>query len=172
MAPADKTSSRLRVAHLNPRQPTPFVLEPDAVTRNALARELGLIDLPALHFSGQIAPAMNDAWRLEGDMTARVVQPCVVTLEPVPADLHESVTRLYSPHAADPETDDAEMPDDEIERLGQYIDLAAVMAEALALALPLYPRAPGAELAPADADAETRRPFAGLADLMKKKDGA
>lgn len=171
MAPADRNSSRLRVAHLNPRQPTAFAVEPDAETRAALARDLGLIELPALRFEGRIAPAMNDAWRLDGELVARVVQPCVVTLEPVPADLRETAVRLYSPHAADPQGDDAEMPDDEIEPLGQYIDLAAVMAEALALALPQYPRAPGAELdapAPDPAEAEVRRPFAGLADLMKK----
>ena len=56
------------------------------------------------------------------------------------------------------------------------IDLAEVAAEALALALPLYPRAPGAELgtlvaapdgvAPlSDADL---KPFAGLAALARK----
>lgn len=171
MAPADKNNSRLRVAHLNPRQPTPFVLEPDANTRAALAQEMGLIKLPALRFAGKIAPAMNDAWKLDGNLVARVVQPCVVTLSPVPADLREPVTRLYSPHAADPDGEDAEMPDDEVEQLGQYIDLAAVMAEALALALPLYPRAAGAQLDDPDVDEDdVRRPFAGLADLMKKKD--
>ena len=33
--------------------------------------------------------------------------------------------------------------DDTIEKLGREIDLAAVMIEALSLALPLYPRADG-----------------------------
>jgi len=52
------------------------------------------------------------------------------------------------------------------------------MLEALQLALPLYPRAPGAELGSIEAAApgsaplepEARRPFAGLADLMKEQD--
>jgi hypothetical protein len=53
------------------------------------------------------------------------------------------------------------------------------MSEALALALPLYPRAPGAEFQEAAASApgaapltrESTRPFAGLADLWKKNHG-
>jgi uncharacterized metal-binding protein YceD (DUF177 family) len=64
----------------------------------------------------------------------------------------------------------------------EVIDLPAIAAEALALALPLYPRAPGAELGPTqhahegvtplqDADL---KPFAGLSALAAKltpKDG-
>ena len=66
--------------------------------------------------------------------------------------------------------------DDESEPLGQWIDPAAVMVEALALEIPEYPRANGAELgqvvytkpgeiAMTDEDA---RPFAGLAGLRQK----
>ena len=74
------------------------------------------------------------------------------------------------------------MPDDDtIEPLPDVIDLGAVLAEALALNLPLYPRADGAHLDQAvftepgklpmtDEDA---RPFAGLAglrDQLKSED--
>jgi uncharacterized metal-binding protein YceD (DUF177 family) len=61
------------------------------------------------------------------------------------------------------------------------IDACAVMMEALTLALPPYPRAAEADFAGAAAapegaapltDEETTRPFAGLADLLKKGDGA
>lgn len=65
------------------------------------------------------------------------------------------------------------MPDETLEPLGQFIDLAAVMAEELALALPEYPRAAGVEFAPASPDpvSDTRRPFAGLDKLLRKPDG-
>lgn len=172
MTDSEKTASRLRVGHLNPKKPTPFLIEPDRQTLAAIAEELGLTGLSDLRFKGQLTPAINDGWQLEGDLTAQVVQPCIVTLEPVPSRVTDHVRRLYSPHAAEPEGDEVEMPDDEVELLGRDIDLAAVMTEALALALPLYPRAAGAELdTPAEPDqdtVETRRPFAGLADLMKK----
>ena len=64
------------------------------------------------------------------------------------------------------------MPDETLEPLGQFIDLAAVMIEELALALPAYPRAPGVafDAAPAEPPAETRRPFAGLDRLLRDRD--
>ena len=161
--------SRFRVAHLNPRQPTEFALAPDAAARAALAAQLGLVELPKLRFSGQIRAVAQDGWEVTGALTARVVQPCVVTLAPVTTDLAEPVDRVFSPHVTAPEGDETEMPDDTLEPLGQFIDLAAIMAEALSLALPLYPRASGAALEPGatDDDEPARKPFAGLADLLK-----
>ena len=93
----------------------------------------------------------------------------MVTLAPVTTDLQEDVRRLFSPHVATPEADETEISDDETEPLGQFIDAEAIMAEALALALPLYPRAAGAHLDAADPEEnhEVRKPFAGLADLLK-----
>lgn len=161
--------TRFRVAHLNPRQPTEFALAPDAAARQALAVELGLLDLPKLRFSGSIRAVASDGWQVTGRLAARVVQPCVVTLAPVTTDLDEPVERVFSPHLAAPEGDETEMPDDALEPLGQFIDLAAIMAEELSLALPLYPRASGAglETPEPDDDEPARKPFAGLADLLK-----
>lgn len=160
---------RLRVAHLNPRQPTPFLLQPDSATRQGIAGELGLSSLPKLAFQGEIRAEGGEGWALAGRLTATVVQPCVVTLKPVRTSLDEAVERHYSPHLAAPEGDEIEMPDETQEPLGQFIDLAAVMIEELTLALPDYPRAEGAELAPAAPDeppTDTRRPFAGLDRLL------
>ena len=66
--------------------------------------------------------------------------------------------------------------DDEIEPLGDRIDLGLVAIEALALALPPYPRKPGATLGPATAAARgaapleesALKPFAALAALRGK----
>ena len=66
--------------------------------------------------------------------------------------------------------------DDEIEPLGDRIDLGLVAIEALALALPAYPRKPGASFGPAalaDAgmapvDESELKPFAALAALRGK----
>ncbi|UXU73996.1 MULTISPECIES: YceD family protein [unclassified Paracoccus (in: a-proteobacteria)] len=165
--------TRLRVAHLNPRQPTGFALTPDAAARQALADDLGLRGLSRLRFQGEIRAVEGDAWEVSGQLSARVVQPCVVTLAPVTTDLEQDVHRVFSPHVSIPDADEVEMPDDDLEPLGQFIDLAAILAEELTLALPLYPRAPDAALdAPESAPTEeaagqTRRPFAGLADLLK-----
>ena len=69
------------------------------------------------------------------------------------------------------------MPEDDTrDPLPEVIDVATVALEALALALPLYPRAPGAELGEAVYTApgatplrdEDLRPFAGLAALKSR----
>ena len=77
----------------------------------------------------------------------------------------------------DQESHEFEMPEDEtVEQLPDVIDLAAVMTEALSLALPLYPRADGVEAsemvftepgktALRDEDV---KPFSGLSDLKEK----
>lgn len=161
---------RLRVAHLNPRADTPFILKPDEETRAAIAEDLGLLRLTRLEFSGYVRAEGGEAWALEGELSARVVQPCVVTLRPVKTNLAQKVRRHYSPHFQSPEGEEAEMPDETQEPLGQFIDLTEVMIEELTLSLPDYPRAPDAEL-PVEPeepeDTEMRRPFADLDKLLK-----
>lgn len=161
---------RLRVAHLSARNPNPFDLQPDQAARDELAQELGLDALPRLRLSGEIVARSGDAWELTGRLRAKVVQPCVISLRPVETVIDEPVHRVFSPHLAAPDEDESEMPDDETEPLGQFIDLADLAAGELALAIPEYPRHPDAE-PPADSpdDApETRRPFADLDKLLRK----
>lgn len=88
---------RLRVAHLNPRAPTPFRLTPGPERRAALAAELGLDGLEQLSFEGSLRAESGDGWALSGRLRARVTQPCVVTLKPVRTDLDQVVERHYSP---------------------------------------------------------------------------
>ncbi|MCL7465408.1 YceD family protein [Phaeovulum sp. NW3] len=165
-----------RVAELAGRKPTRFDLTPDAPTRAAIADWAGITALESLRLKGQLVPRGRSDWDLEAELTARVVQPCVVTLAPVTTDLRDSVLRRYLADMPEPTGDEIEMPeDDSAEALPAVIDLAAVALEALELALPLYPRAPGAELGEISAAApgaapltpESTRPFAGLADLLK-----
>ena len=168
----------LRVAELPQNAPTLFELTPDAEARAALAEDLGLSALRKLRFAGRITAQGKRDWLLEGELGATVVQPCVVTLEPVTTRIDTPVRRLFLaelPEDAAPEdAAEVELPEDEnIEALGSWIDPGAVMAEALALALPLYPRAEGADLGeavftePGKAPMrdEDTRPFAGLAGL-------
>lgn len=174
-------SYKLRVSQLNARRPLALDLAPDAAARARIAAYLGLLSLPRLRLTGTLSAAPSDSWLLEARLTAQVEQGCVVTLAPVLSAIAESIRRVYSPHVSEPEGDEAEMSDDETEPLGPIIDPGEVLVEELSLALPLYPRAPRAEL-PAEAqgsagetddapdDGDTRRPFAGLAALLRKDD--
>ncbi|WP_416376510.1 YceD family protein [Thalassovita sp.] len=174
-------SEKLRVSDLPTTRPTRFKLIPDDAELRAIADELGLLDLRKLRFEGEIRAEGRRDWRLKADLGATVVQACVVSLEPVNTRIDEKVNRLFVAELPEDNTDEeeVEMPeDDSIEALGKVIDPAAVMVEALSLALPLYPRAKDAELdqtrftepgKAAMTDEETK-PFAGLAALRDKLD--
>jgi uncharacterized metal-binding protein YceD (DUF177 family) len=93
--------------------------------------------------------------------------------------IDETVERHYLAEMPDlPDGEEIEMPDDTAEPLPAALDLGAVMAEALAIALPPWPRADDAELerstfagpgTRAMTDEEAR-PFAGLKGLLDKRD--
>lgn len=166
----------LRLSDLRRRGGARFDLVLDEGERASVARALDIPALAALRLSGQVAPQGRDDWRLEARLEARAAQSCVVTLEPVESVVSEPVERLYVAGLEEPEGDEVEVPDEDREPLPAAIDLLAVAREALALALPPFPRAPGVELGEAvfaepgaapmtDADA---RPFAGLAALRER----
>lgn len=173
-------SDPLTLARLSRSAETVFELVPDAPARSALADALGLEALRKLRFAGRLIPEGRKDWRLEAMLGATVVQSCVVTAEPVTTRLDEAVIRRYLEDMPEPEGDEVEIPDDDsAEALPLTLSLSDVMAEALALALPLYPRADGAELGQAQFAApgiaplsdEDTRPLAGLAALRDKLKG-
>jgi uncharacterized metal-binding protein YceD (DUF177 family) len=164
----------LRVAELSQNAQTPFSLRPDADSLRKIAEELDLSALRKLSFEGRLKALGRSDWQLEARLGATVVQPCVVTLEPVQTRIDVDVTRLFVQDYEEPEETEVEMAeDDRTEPLGAWIDPAVVMIEALALEIPEYPRADGAELGqavytkPGEAPMtdEDARPFAGLANL-------
>ena len=168
----------IRIADLPARKSTPFELVPGDKASGAIAAELDLIGLKKLRFTGELAPLGKDDWRLTAHLGATVTQPCIVTLAPVATRIDEDVSRTFVSelpefHAGS----EVEMPEDEtVEPLTASIDLGALMVEALALALPLYPRAEGAHLSQAiftepgaePLSYEEARPFAGLKALRDK----
>lgn len=169
----------IRLADQSARKPRHFRLEPGAAEMTALAGRLNLIGLKKLRLEGELRPEGRRDWALSATLGATVVQPCVVTLAPVTTRIDEPVERLYAADYEEPDSDEAEMPEDErIEPLPETLDLTALMEEALALALPLYPRAEGVELGEAvftqpgaePLTDQAARPFAGLKGLRDKLD--
>ncbi|SIN92334.1 YceD family protein [Vannielia litorea] len=166
-----------RLSELTTAKPTTFELVPEAAALGRMADALGILGLRKLRFKGRLTPVGKQDWRLDAELGATVVQPCVVTLDPVTTRIEEPVTRRYLADFSFPEDDEVEMPeDDEAEPLPAVLDLGEVMQEALALALPAFPRAEGVELGEAvftepgaePLTEESVKPFAGLADLKKR----
>ncbi len=137
--------TRLRLADL--ARTTDFDLRPDSNARAALTETLGLLALKKLRFAGSLSPDGDRDWRLNGTLGATVTQPCVVTFEPVTTRIDEPVIRRYLAATAPlPEGEEIEMPDDDtVEPMPDAVDLLQVMEEALALALPAWPRAEGVD---------------------------
>lgn len=178
--PATDTASVIQPRRLPGRDAVAILLRPDAAARKAMADRLGLTALRKLRFEGHLTPEGRRDWRFEADLGATVVQPCVATLAPVTTRIDTKVVRIYRAEMPPlPEGEDIEMPQDDTEEpLPGTLDLAQVMEEALALALPIYPRAEGAEpvqtrAAPpgvAPLSDEAVKPFAALARLKQKPD--
>ena len=113
--------------------------------------------------------------RLQGRLTADVVQSCVVTLGPVPAHLDVDFEMGFSASAVEPAVADLDpLAEEGPEPIPKgVIDLGEAVAQQLAIALDPYPRAPGASLEALDEaeqllEQRTRNPFAELSSLKKK----
>lgn len=155
----------------------PFDIAPTPAEAAAVARLLGAREVRKLRFQGALKRLAAGGWRLDARLGATAVQTCVVTLDPVTTRVDQPVSRTFLPAAATAAAEVVvDLDDDEIEPLGDRVDLGLVAIEALALALPTYPRRPGATLDPASAggrgvaavDEAELKPFAALAALRGK----
>lgn len=165
----------IRLGDLPTTRPTAFRLEPDAADLADLCAALGLSALRKVRLEGELSPRGKRDWDLHARLGATVVQPCVVTLAPVTTRIEEDVDRRFRADLPEPPPGaEIEMPeDDALDPLPETLDLGRVLAEALALAVPEYPRADGASLGDAvftepglaPLTDEAVRPFAGLARL-------
>ena len=179
----------LDIATLARRKRSVFEYRLDAAQLSALKDELGLSGLRKVVFSGELTPAGKHDFALQAALGATAVQPCTITLEPVTTRIEDDIERRFVADMAkhidrDTEEEDefggtAMLEDDTLEPLGREVDLWRVMSEALALALPDYPRAEGAELGTMRVTEPGKeamgeddlKPFAGLADLKSKLEG-
>lgn len=182
-APAlpDLPGGRIAARRLVAGASHPVSLAPGPEALRALAAAIGARGLRKLRLEGVIVPEGRADWRLEARLGATVEQDCVVTLAPVRTRIETDLRRLYraeTPPLPAPGSE-TEMPDaTEEEPLGAGIDLVALIAEELALAMPDYPRAPDApeamDLAALPEGAEEtpkESPFAVLARLARPGPG-
>ncbi|MEM1346029.1 MAG: DUF177 domain-containing protein [Pseudomonadota bacterium] len=173
----------LEIARLDGAAPTTLTRRIEDTEAEATARYLGAVSVEGLAFDGEIAPWGGRGWRLRGRVSARIVQECVITLEPVVTRLDTEIERTYLPAVDlvedDPEPGPQEMgPEDGPEPFTETIDLAAAIVETLQLGLDPYPRAPGASLGQHVHTApgiealtdESVKPFAKLAALKRARE--
>src|SRR4051794_12061254 len=155
--------------------------------RAALAKHFGFLDLPA--FSARVTVDRRPGGRVvvEGRLRGKIVQACILTLDPVTQDLDETFRIVFKQGLAeekDPESGEAlvNAQADAPEPLpGNLLDVGEIVAEQLSLAAEPYPRKQGAKLEDVlpkprkdgrhGRHEPRRHPFAGLAALRDKPRG-
>jgi uncharacterized metal-binding protein YceD (DUF177 family) len=149
------------------------VLTVEREAREAIALQLNVtavdrlqVKLHAVRFRGGI--------RVTGQLRALVVQPSVVSLEPVVEDIEEPIDRVFLPGGEKPYAGKADAEvfvdlegDDLPDHFeGNEADLSDLIIETLALSIDPYPRLEGESVGLiGDEDDEDDSPFAGLKAL-------
>jgi uncharacterized metal-binding protein YceD (DUF177 family) len=152
--------------------------------RAALARRFGFLGLPAFSARVTVDQRPGGLVVVEGRVRGRIVQACVLTLDPVTQDLDDTFRVVFKRGLADdldPESGETVLSAqaDAPEPLeGNMLDVGEIVAEQLSLAADPYPRRPGAKLEDVmpkprhggrkAAPEQRRHPFAGLAALKDK----
>lgn len=175
-----------RLVDLDRMGPSGAALEiaPSDSERAALAKRFGFLGLPVFAARVTVDRRVGGQIVVEGRLRGRVVQACVLTLDPVTQDLDEAFRIVFKSDMTDdrdPESGEAVLnaQADAPEPLtGNMLDIGEIVAEQLSLAADPYPRRPGAKLEDVlpkprhggrKGQPEPRRhPFAGLAALRDK----
>lgn len=152
--------------------------------RAALVRRFGFLELPAFSARATVDRRPGGQIVVEGRLRGRVVQACILTLDPVSQDLDETFRIVFKQDLAeerDPESGEAliSAQANAPEPLtGNMLDVGEIVAEQLSLAADPYPRRPGVKLEDVlpkprhggrtSRGEQRRHPFAGLAALRDK----
>lgn len=146
----------------------------------SLAEWAGVEQVVAFRGAVALKRLSSSRFQFEADLTADIVQACVVTLEPVPAhierhivrELHLAAQPRRGARSAADEVSEGELTlsagDDDVPEMIVSLDydLAAPLLEELALAIDPYPRKNGVAFeAPADEAGKAENPFAVLKRL-------
>lgn len=139
-----------------------------------LAKALGMESLESVKVAYRVQRLAGGAYRLTGNVAARGEQLCVVTVDPLPAEIAAAFDVEFWPEL--PERQGGEdltiLDERDVERLEDgAIPVGRIVYESISAALDPYPRKEGAvfEWSDRNADSPDRvSPFAALARLKNK----
>jgi uncharacterized metal-binding protein YceD (DUF177 family) len=143
----------------------------EADERAALARRFALLALDRLEARVGLTRLGGGLVRLAAELSADVVQECVVSLEPVASRVEDRFTLLYGEDREDGGDVVLSGEAEVVEPLsGGIIDIGEAVAQQLSLALDPFPRANGGVAAPEAPSpaAEASSSFAALSRWRQK----
>ena len=134
----------------------------------ALADRFGFIEIRNLEISVEIVRVGPDAWDVKGRLQAQLLQPCIVTGDPVPETVDFALEERYV--RATNEDDEVVVGLEDSEPLVDgCIELGELVAQSLALAANAWPRTVGAPDEFKAGDVDVVHPFASLGNLKMPK---
>jgi uncharacterized metal-binding protein YceD (DUF177 family) len=143
-------------------------IEAPAHVRAELAKLAAVRDLPRLSALFDLA-RQHAGVQVSGQVSARVGQTCVITLDPMESQVEEAFDVVF---ASSPMTDAKKGDDEPPEPLVDgKVDLGALATEFFLLGIDPYPRKPDAEFAPPKVEDSGEHPFAALETLKKRLGG-
>ena len=136
--------------------------------REALARRFGLLTLDRLMAEVELVRQGQDTILLRAAFEAAFAQECVVTLDPVESAMAANFALRYGP--PDAESEDGIEAEEAFEPLvADFIDVGEAVAQEFSLALPPFPRSPGAALEIEETPPDTG-PFGALSRLADRQE--
>jgi uncharacterized metal-binding protein YceD (DUF177 family) len=137
--------------------------------REALARRFDLLSLDRLEAEVELLREPAGTILLSAAFEAAFAQECIVTLDPVAAQVSERFRLRYGT----PETEDEAPAGDDDPAFepfgGDIIDIGEAVAQEFSLALPPFPRAPDAAIDIDASEDDDEGPFAALAKLRRSE---
>ena len=130
----------------------------------ALAERFGFLRISDVMAELRIDRVGPDAWDVTGRLAAEVVQPCVVTGEPVAETVDFAIEERYVRAASDDE-EVVVGPEDSEPLVDGCIDLGEIVAQSLALGVSSWPRTADAPDRFEAGDTSQTHPFAKLGSL-------
>jgi uncharacterized metal-binding protein YceD (DUF177 family) len=143
-----------------------LMIDATAAECGALAQRMKLPAVLSLTCSFHLEREGAGVLLARGNLSARVVQTCVVSLEDFRALVEERFLVRCVPEGEETDNPDPDAPDEITYRDGT-LDLGEAAAEQLALALDPYPHAPDAVL-PEMPEEPAASPFDALADWRRR----
>lgn len=145
--------------------------------RRLLASELEIASVEELMVTYRLAPRSGGRLTLVGKLRARVIQECVVTLEPVNGTIDVGLDVVFTAEPSrqgdeiEGSLDDLGKPDEEPIEHGA-VDIGRIVTEEALANLDPYPRRPEASFDWTDEKGEAagEHPFAALAKLKKSSE--
>lgn len=170
----------VNVARL-PQKGMPVEFNATEEQRAALARDHGLLELRSLIVEMLVARWKRNGVRVTGQVKAKIVQECVVSLDPIDNLVDERFEQLYLPHdsklgrlgfeGGGEILLDAEGEDSPEVFEGDSIDVGALAEQFFGMGIDPYPRKPSAMLEAGVAGAAEQSDSPGQNDDWRRKLG-